>query len=253
MGFRKKKNNLAERSLTRLSLRAKIIIFFILSAVAAGIAYNAAVQNRSNDKNIVEKVDNSKRDNDDNIQSVIKGTNEEEGKSEELRKIQEEKGRKLEEMYQTSYKVFGEKKYTDTIRLANQMISEDPSYYKAYSIKGIALCYSSNFTEGMKNIDKSLELKSNFGYARFNKALAYELYGYYDDSLEWYNKALEVENYIWSYYGKASIYGRKGDVENAVKYLEIAIGISSDIKEIAREESDFNPIKSSKEFQALLK
>lgn len=253
MGFREKNDNISKRLSMGLSLRVKIIVFFILSTVVAGIAYNATVHNRSNDKNIVEKVDNSKVENGDNMKSVIKGTNEENDKSEELRKIQEEKNRKLEDMYQTSYKMFGEKKYTDTIKLANKMIEEDPKFYKAYSIKGIALCYSSNFTEGMKNIDKSLELKSDFGYARFNKALAYELYGYYDDSLDWYDKALEVENYIWSYYGKASIYGRQGDIENAVKYLKIAINMSSDIKEIAREESDFNPVKSSKEFQLLLK
>ena len=105
----------------------------------------------------------------------------------------------------------------------------------------------------MKNIDKSLQLNSDFGYARFNKALAYELYGNYEEALNWYDKALKVENYIWSYYGKASIYGRRGDVSNTVRFLKIAVDMSPDIKEIAREEEDFNPVKDSREFQDVVK
>ncbi len=46
----------------------------------------------------------------------------------------------------------------------------------------------------MKNIDKSLDIKPDYGYARFNKALAYELYERFDEALKWYDKALDIEN-----------------------------------------------------------
>lgn len=251
MGFRDNKNKFSKSLSTKISLRFKIIILLSLSVIVVGIAYKTAVDNRLNNKSVIEKVDNMKNSN-GSTQSFIKDIDEQ-SKSKEIKKLEEEKNKKLEEMYQESYKMFGAKRYVDTIKLADQIIGDDSKFYKAYNIKGIALCYSDNFNEGMKNIDRSLELKSDFGYARFNKALAYELYGYYDDSLKWYDKALEVENYIWSYYGKASIYGRKGDVQNTIKYLKTAIDMSSDIKEIAREESDFNPVKNSKEFQKLIK
>ena len=123
---------------------------------------------------------------------------------------------------------------------------------KEYS-KTIALCYSSNYEEGMKNIDEALKLNPDFGYARFNKALAYELYGKYDEALYWYDKDLEIEKYVWSYYGKASIYGRRGDVSNTVKFLKMAVDISPDIKSIARDEKDFDPVKNSREFQEVIK
>ena len=154
--------------------------------------------------------------------------------------------------YDNTYKN-SNKQYGDTIAKADEIINEDNTFYKAYNIKGIALCYNSNYEEGMKNIDKSLQLNSDFGYARFNKALAYELYGNYEEALNWYDKALKVENYIWSYYGKASIYGRRGDVSNTVRFLKIAVDMSPDIKEIAREEEDFNPVKDSREFQDVVK
>ncbi|MDW8800125.1 hypothetical protein P8V03_03030 [Clostridium sp. A1-XYC3] len=235
-----------------ISLRTKMIMFLVLSLIVAGIAYKAAVDNRSSNKSIIEKIDNGSSNN-NNVESFIEDPKKDSTETDEAKKLKEEKSKKLEDMYQQSYKAFGEKKYQETIKLADQMIGEDSSFYKAYNIKGIAQCYNNNFNDGMKNIDKSLEIRPDFGYARFNKALAYELYGYYDDSLKWYDKALEVEDYIWSYYGKASIYGRRGDIENTVKYLKTAIDMAPEIKKLASEETDFNPVKNSKEFQELIK
>jgi tetratricopeptide (TPR) repeat protein len=88
--------------------------------------------------------------------------------------------------------------------------------------------------------------------ARFNKALSLELYRHYDEAIVWYNKSLEISKGEWSYYGIASIYGRKGDIENTVKYLRLAMEINPDIKNEARNEADFNPVKRSKEFKELI-
>ncbi len=237
MWFRNKENSFYKN----ISTKTKIIIFIILTFVVVIIAYKEAINNRNINKkntNVVENIDKK---------------NENDSKEMKAKKAEEEKIKKLEQKYDESFKAFGEKRYDDTITLANIVIEEDTNFYKAYNIKGIALCYKNNFDEGMKNIDKALQLKSDFGYARFNKALAYELHGDYDESLNWYDKNLQVENYIWSYYGKASIYGRRGDIENTVKYLKIAIDMSSDIKKIAAEEEDFNPVRDSKEFEELIK
>jgi tetratricopeptide (TPR) repeat protein len=246
MGFRDKRSDFSGGLLKKFSYKSKIIIFCILSVIVFTIAYKEAINNRANSKSKIEKINNTNT----NSQTVIKADEQEKVKEEQLK---EEQNKRLEDKYQESVKAFGDKKYADTINIADGIINESPSFYKAYNIKGIALCYSNNYDEGMKSIDKALELKPDFGYARFNKALAYELHGSYDESLQWYDKNLQVENYIWSYYGKASIYGRRGDVEKTIKYLKIAVDMSPDIKEIAREEGDFNPVKNSKEFQDLIK
>lgn len=251
VGFRDRESSLFKSFFGNISLRTKIIIFCILSLIGGGMVYKEALNNNSSaNKNIIEK-QNSKTDN--SPSPTIKGSDNSQGEKNEIQKTQEEKNKKLEEKYDESAKAFSEKRYTDTINIANDIIKEDENFYKAYNIKGIALCYSGAYEEGMKNIDKSLQLKPDFGYARFNKALAYELNGNYDDSLSWYDKNLEIENNIWSYYGKASIYGRRGDVTNTVKYLKIAIDMSPEIKKFASEEADFNPIRNSKEFQDLIK
>ncbi|MBV7276758.1 hypothetical protein JMF89_04485 [Clostridiaceae bacterium UIB06] len=234
----------------KFSLRTRLIIFCVLSMIAVGLVYKAYLDNRNDAKSIIEKQNISKSNNQTTI--ITKDENKQDANV-EAKKIQEEKNKRLEEKYEQSSKLFSDKKYKDTINIANDIIKEDENFYKAYNIKGIALCYSGNYEEGMKNIDKSLQLKPDFGYGRFNKALAYELNGNYDDALSWYDKDLEVENYVWSYYGKASIYGRRGDVANTTKYLKIAIDMAPEIKKNASEEADFNPVKESKEFQDLIK
>ncbi len=231
MAFKNRKR-MSSKIFGKFSLKTKVIIFCVLCIFSIVLIGKDIYMNKKN-KNVIQNSGSSKVEN-----SVIKSAN---GEKDEDKK------------YAEAEKFFSSKQYSDTIAKADEIISKDKEFYKAYNIKGIALCYSNNYEEGMKNIDKALEINPNFGYARFNKALAYELYGKYDDALNWYDKDLEIEKYIWSYYGKASIYGRRGDVENTVKFLKIAIDMSPDIKAIAREEKDFNPVKDSNQFQNLIK
>lgn len=159
----------------------------------------------------------------------------------------------LQKEYNKASNLFFNHKYKEAIKLCDSILRKDSNFYKAYTTKGISLCFLNDFENGMKNIDKCLSLNPNFGYGRFNKALAYELYGFYDDSLKWYDKALDVEKYTWSYYGKASIYGRLGDVKNSIKYLKIALNMNPSIKECIKSEIDFNPVKNTEEFRNLIK
>ncbi|MFL0196131.1 tetratricopeptide repeat protein [Clostridium sp. WILCCON 0269] len=237
MAFRDKRG-ISSKLFSKMNLKTKGIVFCILCIFAVALIIKIAYDNKY--KNTGRNLQSTRVED-----SVIKKQN--------SSKIQDEHNKELEQKYKEAEQFFSNKQYANTIAKADEMINEDSTFYKAYNIKGIALCYSNNYEEGMNNIDKSLKLNPDFGYARFNKALAYELYGKYEEALNWYDKALEVENYIWSYYGKASIYGRRGDVSNTVKFLRIAINMSSDIKNIAKEEADFNPVKNSKEFQDLVK
>ncbi|NFH69557.1 hypothetical protein FDC35_06555 [Clostridium botulinum] len=180
------------------------------------------------------------------------------GDSENLDKaVNEDKNNKIEneeeyKLYNEAYNLFFSGEYDKSIEKSNEIISEFPSSAKGYSIRGIAKSYNESFESGMKDIDKALELEPKYGYAVFNKALTYELYGKLDEALLWYNKNLEIENYIWTYYGIASIYGRRGDVQNTVKYLSKAIELDKVVKKEAKDEADFNPVRESKEFQDLI-
>ena len=156
------------------------------------------------------------------------------------------------ELYNEAYRLFFSYEYENAIKEADVLVSKFPNNAMGYNIRGIAKAYNGDYDGSMMDIDKSLSIDGNYGYARFNKALAYELYGNMDEALKWYNKALEVEDYVWSYYGISSIYGRRGDVENTMTYLNKAIKIDSEVKEVAKTEHDFDPVKNSEEFQELI-
>ena len=153
------------------------------------------------------------------------------------------------DLYNEAYTLFFSNEYSKTISKADVLINEFPSNTKGYNIRGIAKAYNGDYDGGMKDIDKSLSIDENYGYARFNKALTYELYKNMDEALKWYNKDLEVEDYVWSYYGISSIYGRRGDVANTMAYLNKAIKMDSGVKEVAKTEHDFDPVKNSEEFK----
>lgn len=242
---------------SKLTLRTKIIIFTIAAVMGIGIIVYNGINNwkmaqlKASHSSSSKEIINANNSNEETIDNKKQQSEEElKKKEEEAKKAELQK--QLEEKYQEAFTDFHTKKYSTAINLSDEIIKTDNTFYKAYSIKGIALCYSNNYIEGMKNIDRALEIKSDYGYGLFNKALAFELYAKYDDALVWYDKALEVENYIWSYYGKASIYGRKGDVPYTIKNLKTAIDMDSSVKELAKDEPDFNNVRSSNEFQQLL-
>lgn len=231
--------------------KTKNIILIILVIISIALLIVIALDNK---KNSGQEVNVEKQEN-ITIESPIK-QDKLESKKEETNEFDmteaDEKG------YQEAFDTFHSGNYQLTISKADKLIEKNHNNYKAFSIRGIAKAYNGNFEEGIKDINKALEIKSDYRYAIFNKALAYELYAKYDEALKWYDKALEQEEYLWSYYGKASIYGRKGDVNNTVKYLTKALelakkeGNEADVKKIIKEEEDFNNVKNSKEFKKLV-
>jgi tetratricopeptide (TPR) repeat protein len=238
------------------SVKFKLIIFAILSIIGAGIIITNTIKNSNN---IVISDKAKETDNKNEIIKKQEIVGAEASKQQEIKRNEDEKQQQikkkqeeLEKKWKLGYDEFFEKKYEKAIETQRQVIKEDPSFYKAYAVEGIALAYNGDFEKGMQQIDKALELKPDYGYARFNKALANELYNHYDEAIKWYEKALEVEKFEWSYYGIASVYGRKGDVSNTVKYLKLAIEINQSIKDVAKDEEDFDKVRNSVEFKQLI-
>ncbi|WLC83577.1 TPR end-of-group domain-containing protein [Clostridium estertheticum] len=212
------------------SFKIKLIIFTIICVMAAGIVVNAKIKN----SNVIEINDKNGM------------------KNKQLQECEIKNQADLEKRWKIGYDQFFEGEYAKAIATENQVLKEDSKFYKAYAVKGIALAYNGDFKGGMRQIDNSLKLKPDYGYARFNKALAYELYGYYAEAIKWYENDLEVEKSEWTYYGIASIYGRKGDINNTVKYLKLAIVINPNIKNEAKNEKDFENVKQYNQFKLLI-
>lgn len=232
------------------SKKNKIILLIVLVVIVISILVKTGISNKT-------KINNNKNINTKTVEKITsnKSSKEENNKKENN---ENEINEKEESMYKDAFNTFHNGDYASAISKADAIISEFNNSYKGYNIRGIAKAYNGNFQDGMSDINKALEIKPDYGYARFNKALNYELYGYYDEALSWYAKDLEVEEYLWTYYGIASIYGRRGDVKNTIsnlsKALEIADkeNIKDSVKEEAQNEADFDNVRDSTEFQSLV-
>jgi tetratricopeptide (TPR) repeat protein len=241
----------------------KKILLLVLIIVAIGIlSYEAWINTKSKDIKNENKSQNEIVKSMDIEESYINNTtniapedatsdNSKTNSNETIKIDQEEKNysTRENELYNDAYRLFFLHEYANSISIADALINEFPNNAMGYNIRGIAKAYNGDYDGGMKDIDTSLSIDKNYGYARFNKALTCELYENMDEALKWYNKDLEVEDYVWSYYGIASIYGRRGDVANTMTYLNRAIQMDSGVKEVAKTEQDFDPVNNSEEFK----
>jgi tetratricopeptide (TPR) repeat protein len=164
-----------------------------------------------------------------------------------------------ENLYNDARSAFFQGDYSGTVEKANTIIKKFPDSYKAYNIRGFAKAFNVSFEEGMKDIDKALTIKPDYAYGLYTKAFNYELYERFEEALVYYDKSLALEADMWAYYGKASIYGRRGDVANTVANLKKAIEVEgakaneSGVKKEAKTEKDFDPVRGNAEFENLIK
>lgn len=156
-------------------------------------------------------------------------------------------------LYEQGLKLYYDRQFDAALTLFNQALSLDPNCYQALNGKGAAYAFLGRYDEGINLIRQAIALKPDFEYAHFNLGLANELAGRWTEAIQAYQGALALDaKDVWSYYGIASIYGRQGNVDKVIEYLKPAIDLQADVRDTAREEKDFDPVKNDPRFQALL-
>lgn len=189
-----------------------------------------------------EKMIEAKKSENEKLQQEV-------NKNEEDSKKQQEK---IDLILNQALKSYQSKKYSSVIKSCDEILNIDSKSYKAMTLKGISLCYTQKYNQGVVLIDKAISIKSDYGYGLFNKALSFDLVGKYEEAKTWYKKALDAEIYPYSYYNLAVIYSREGNLKEAVNNLNEAILLKSDLKAAASKDSGFNKIKGTKEFKEIV-
>ncbi|WP_407308671.1 tetratricopeptide repeat protein [Desulfosporosinus sp. SB140] len=158
------------------------------------------------------------------------------------------------ELYKRGLELYYQRQFPQALKLFNEALMIDPQCYEALNGKGATLAFQGNYDQGLALIQQALEINPLFVYGNFNQGLANELAGRWNAAIEAYQKALQLDQHdTWSYYGIASIYGRLGNIDKVLEYLQPAIALNPDVKEVAREEKDFAPVQENPRFQALIK
>lgn len=109
--------------------------------------------------------------------------------------------------------------------------------YKYYLDNGIFDIQNGRFQSGIDNINKSLELKSDWEIPYFYRAVAYQALEDFDEAILDYTKALQLNDKMTdAYYNRAKILLSRKDIENpdinrAAADLEKALELDSNFVE----------------------
>jgi tetratricopeptide (TPR) repeat protein len=105
------------------------------------------------------------------------------------------------------------------------------SDYKYFLDNGIYKIQSGNFEDGIKDINKSLELKNDWEIPYFYRAVAFQALEKFDEAMLDYTKSIQLNPEMTdAYYNRAKIILSRKDidapkVENAVSDLEKALDL----------------------------
>lgn len=158
----------------------------------------------------------------------------------------------FENVYENAYAAFHAGDYLRAIHQANTILLQDPFYSRALNIKGIALCFSDQFDQGLTILHAAHAIAPNDWYILFNLGLAYAYQKTFLEAITWYEKSIEKYPYVWTYYGLAAVYAQMGSVEQSVSNLEVAIQIDPVVRMLIREEKDFDLIRNNESFVAIV-
>lgn len=157
-------------------------------------------------------------------------------------------------LYDQGLKLYYERKFPEALILFQQALAIDAQCYEALNAQGATFAFQGRYDQGLALIQQALDLNPSYVYGHFNLGLANELAGRWDPAIAAYQKAIELDaRDTWSYYGIASIYGRLGNIDKVLEYLQPAIALDPEVKEVARDEQDFAPVRDDPRFQTLVK
>lgn len=212
--------------------KVKVTVFIIFAIIGVAILVNTALDNRKKEADTkksynaqIDAKENSKK------QAEIKQQQQEQ---EEQKKEADQKA--IDDQCKQALQLLNETNYYGASDEADIILKVSPENYEAHAIKGIALCYIRKQIDGLKEIDEALKIKPDSAFVLYYKGLAYELYWQYDDAIKYYTQGTQVtnkdSNISWCYYGLASCYNKKNDVDKAKEYINKAVENSADMSKV---------------------
>jgi len=144
--------------------------------------------------------------------------------------------------------------HDEAISSYNKALQTKPEFHQAWHGRGVALDELKRHEEAIASYDKALEIQPNSHELWNNRGIALGKLGNFKEAISSYDKALQFKpNYADAFYNKACCYALQGNVEQAIENLQHAINLSPDeYRNDAKTDSDFDSLRDSERFQALI-
>jgi tetratricopeptide (TPR) repeat protein len=124
----------------------------------------------------------------------------------------------------------------------------------AWYARGVTLGSLGRYEEAIISFDKALQLSPDNDSAWYNRGYALDELGCYEEAIASYDKALQFSpDNDSAWYNKACSYSLQGNYEDAISSLKHALELNLEkYRELAKADSDFDPLRDNNCFQALL-
>jgi tetratricopeptide (TPR) repeat protein len=135
----------------------------------------------------------------------------------------------------------------------NRSLELDPNLAQAYYNRGTMYAKINDPLSALADFTRAVELDPNLVRAYNNRGLMYVKLGDYPAALADYTRALELDpNHAGAIYNVACLYSLQNDVQQACIWLRKAIAMSDEYVNMLQTDSDFDAIRDTPEFQALM-
>lgn len=144
-------------------------------------------------------------------------------------------------------------RYSEAVTTNEEIIQRQPENAWGWFGKGFALSDMQQYEASLNAYDTAIQLAPN--HSTFWKHRGYVLTKLkrYDEALDCFEKTLHLKpQSSGAYYWRACCHATQGQVELAIEYLKEAICRSSDYRNRARLDPDFDPIRKTEAFQHLV-
>lgn len=122
-----------------------------------------------------------------------------------------------------------QRRLADAIELYDRVIESDPDYALARADRGTAHALARNFEAAVVDLGRAFELGHTEAAAYSAAATACLELGRLQQSLEYFERAIEQQpDYIFAYYNRSRAFTQSGEVQRAIADLEHCFQLGPD-------------------------
>ena len=144
-------------------------------------------------------------------------------------------------------------RYEEAITSYDKALEIKPDDAQVWYDRGIALGDLERYEEAITSYDKALEIEPDDDDVWNNRGVALYYAHRYGEAMQSFDRCLEIApNNDYGLASKAELYALQGNTEMALSYIEKAIQINEQQRELIRKEPIFNSIRNDPRFQSLV-
>jgi tetratricopeptide (TPR) repeat protein len=143
--------------------------------------------------------------------------------------------------------------YEDALHEADAALGLDAASYAAHYLKGMALIPLERLPEAEAALSAAIELEPERAEAFVHLAYVHRRTLSLEKAIETILKAIAKKpDMPLANYNLACYYAVKGDAEEALRYLRRAVNIESHMREVARQDEDFDSLRTNADFRRIV-